>query len=214
MCGRYANHVGAMGSWEQILGDWPGQLATGYNLSPTQTVPVFITEQTLGMRWGLVPEWSKEPNSRFATFNARAETIASKPSFRNAWKHSRRCLIPALGYYEWKTEAGKKQPYFVRSTKSEPLVFAGIWEHWQRGGEQLDSCAIITRPAAPGLASLHQRMPVMLLPKMAGEWLSGLFIDEAQLTEMNTYSEVEYYPVSEMVNNGRNQGADLVSNLS
>lgn len=213
MCGRYANHVEAMGRWEQILGAWPGQLSTGYNLSPSQTVPVFLGGQSRGMRWGLVPAWSKEPSSRFATFNARAETLASKPTFRDAWKHSRRCLIPALGYYEWIKEAGEKQPYFVCSTRAEPLVFGGIWEHWQRGEEALYSCAVITLPARAGLELLHQRMPLMLAPEMAGDWLSNSFMDATELMTMSTVSDVEYYPVSKLVNNGRNQGPDLIRRL-
>ena len=112
MCGRYANHVEVMGEWLGILGDWPGESATGFNVAPTQPVPVACNDGTRTMRWGLVPRWSKEAAPKYATFNARLESAADKPAFRDAWRQSRTCLLPALGYYECRSEQGIKQPYF------------------------------------------------------------------------------------------------------
>jgi putative SOS response-associated peptidase YedK len=128
MCGRYANHVSEMRSWARILQDWPTDVALSWNIAPSQTVPAFTGPQGVGMRWGLVPHWSKESTPKYATFNARVESVADKPAFRNAWGKSKRCLIPAQGYYEWRKEEKAKQPYFIRSVDGEPMVFGGIWE--------------------------------------------------------------------------------------
>lgn len=164
MCGRFANHVKAMHGWRDILGDWPSGIPTGFNVSPTQIIPAVHSQGTCPMRWGLVPTWSKEASPKYATFNARLETVASKPAFRNAWRHSQTCIILALGYYEWRTENSVKQPYFIHMPQDRGLmVFAGLWE--QR--EDLYSCTILTRESAGNLSDLHSRMRVILSPEDA-----------------------------------------------
>ncbi len=162
MCGRYANHVKDMGAWADILEDWPTDVTLGYNIAPTRTVPAFYQDREqdstrgIGMRWGLVPAWSREINPKFATFNARSETMAEKPTFRTAWKKSQTCLVPALGYYEWQGPKGNKQPYFIRMKNREPLVMAGLWDCWKQDQEVLFSCTIITRPSeGPSPTCIH-----------------------------------------------------------
>lgn len=126
MCGRFANHVAAMRDWADILGEWPANVTLGYNITPSQTIPIFTASGGLVARWGLIPSWSNKASNKYATFNARIESITEKPTFRGAWGSRQRCLIPALGYCEWKTEHGTNQPYFVVAVDKSPLVFAGL----------------------------------------------------------------------------------------
>ncbi|MCW8908439.1 MAG: SOS response-associated peptidase, partial [Sedimenticola sp.] len=163
-------------------------------------------EGTLPMRWGLVPAWSKEAAPKYATFNARLESVADKPAFRNAWRRSQTCLVPALGYYEWRTESGVKQPYFIHSPESGGLlVFAGLWE--QREGRY--SCTILTRPSDGELAQLHSRMPVMLSHGDATSCLDQGTNTADMLLESNVHREVRFHPVDRAVGNPRNQGEAL-----
>lgn len=118
MCGRFVNHIQALRGWLDILGDWPADIPTGYNVAPTQTVPAVQTQGTFPMRWGLVPAWSKEASPKYATFNAHLESASTKPAFRNAWTHSQTSPLPALGYYEWCTEQGRNSPTSSMQQKS------------------------------------------------------------------------------------------------
>lgn len=123
-------------------------------------------------RWGLIPSWAKDPEFGVKTFNARAETVAEKPSFRNAFK-SRRCLIPVNGFYEWLTTGGAKAPFFISHVDpKEMLVFAGLFETWRGPQEEIQSCTIITTEANEFMRELHTRMPVILPPEALGQWLS------------------------------------------
>jgi len=207
MCGRFANHVQAMHEWLDILGDWPADIPTGYNVAPTQIIPAVQAEGTLPMRWGLVPTWSKEAAPKYATFNARLESVADKPAFRNAWRRSQTCLVPSLGYYEWRTESGGKQPYFIHPP--EPgglLVFAGLWE--QREGRY--SCTILTRPSDGELARLHGRMPVMLSPEDARCWLTDGTDSADRLGQSAVYLDARFHAVDRAVGNPRSQGEELI----
>jgi putative SOS response-associated peptidase YedK len=217
MCGRYANHVKDMGAWAEILGDWPEDVGLGYNVSPTQTVPAFLLDKEesrisgMGMRWGLVPAWSKEAAPKFATFNARSETIAEKPAFRTAWRKSQTCLIPALGYYEWKGEKGNKQPYFIHPKNEEPLVMAGLWDYWHQDDRELYSCTIITQPSLGQLAEVHSRMPVMLEPNQAEPWLKDGINRFNLITKQQHTERFEYYPVNKAVNRSASDGEILIA---
>lgn len=215
MCGRYANYIRYLGDWEKILGDWPDDIALGYNIAPTQTVPVFIDHKErhkgIGMRWGLVPNWSKEPSPKFATFNARSETVAEKPTFRTAWEKSQTCLIPALGYYEWKGEKGSKQPYFIRTKNSEPLVMAGLWDYWRGHDLELYSCTIITQPAVGQLTEVHARMPVTLELKQAEVWLKDGINRFNLIVKQQHTDRLDIHPVSKTVNRSTSEGEELIS---
>ena len=215
MCGRYANYIRDLGDWEKILSDWPDDIVLGYNIAPTQTVPVFIDHKDqhkgMSMRWGLVPSWSKEPAPKFATFNARSETVAEKPAFRTAWGKSQTCLIPALGYYEWKGEKGSKQPYFIRTKNSEPLVMAGLWDYWRGDDLELYSCTIITQPAAGQLTEVHARMPVTLELKQAEAWLKDGINRFNLIVKQQHTDRLDIYPVSKTVNRSTSEGEELIS---
>ncbi len=206
MCGRFYNHVQAMHDWTSLLEDWPGDGLQSYNVAPTQSVPIITEAGVVSARWGLVPAWSKEFNSKYATHNARIETVSEKASFREAWRRGRRCLVPAGGYYEWRNEHGHKQPYVI-TQRDEPLVFAGLWEPW---GEAL-SFTILTMPASASLHALHPRMPCMLEAEQARHWLAADCTDAMALAENTEVSQrCQFFKVSRAVNNARSDGATLI----
>ncbi len=210
MCGRYANHVKQMGQWSELLQNWPEDAEIGYNIAPTQNAPVFTENQGIAMRWGLIPSWSKEASSKYATFNARVESAAEKPAFRGAWKQSNTCIVPAIGYYEWKGAKGAKQPYFIRPQNEEPLVMAGLWEKWGEQDNAVYSFTILTQSSSGSLESLHHRMPVMLDPATATHWLqSGTDAIEEVLAQQNG-DLVEYFEVDTAVNKSTNEGEFLI----
>lgn len=210
MCGRYACTIQPMGRWADIFKVWIEELADRYNIAPASDIPVFTVSGWQWMRWGLIPSWSREPAGKFSTFNARAESVATKPAFRSAWKQGQRCLVPATGYYEWKKEGGSKIPYFIRSGHGEPLVFAGIWDRWGSGETELLSCSIITTGARRPIKGVHDRMPFPLDPESAFTWLHGSNRDCAVLLQHPPVVEVICYPVDKAVGNVRNQGEGLI----
>ena len=161
------------------------------------------------LRWGLVPFWAKDPSIGNRMINARSETVAEKPSFRNAYK-KRRCLILADGFYEWRKEGDGKTPYYISLADGSPFAFAGIWENWnsKESDESLQSTAIITAAASDFMAQLHQRMPVVVRPEQADRWLAG---DVELLSEVIDNSpEFRAWPVDRKVNNARNEDAALI----
>lgn len=178
MCGRYtlrtpaaevARHFGLP------LLEHLEHLEPRYNIAPTQQVPVVRLAQTgqrelVTMRWGLVPSWSKEGRPDARTINARSETAHEKPTFRGPFRR-RRCLVPADGFYEWKSHDGRKQPYYITRTDGRLFAMAGLWDHWSDGQQQLDSFTILTTEANRRLRPLHERMPVILAPEDYGVWL-------------------------------------------
>jgi putative SOS response-associated peptidase YedK len=204
--------VDAMRDWIRILGEWPTDVTLSYNVAPSQKIPVYTKEKGVGMRWGLIPHWSKEDTLRFATFNARVESVDSKPAYRSAWKKSQRCLIPAQGFYEWRKEGAKKQPYFIESRNGEPLVFAGIWDVWNGHEKEVSSCAMITRSAEKMMKDLHPRMPVILEKKYAKDWLH-VSLEDAKGLLCNQEVDLHYYKVGLAVNNPRNDGPELIKKI-
>lgn len=210
MCGRYVSKLQPLGKWTATFTTWIEEYSDAYNIAPTATVPVFTARGWTWMRWGLVPSWSKEPKTKYSTFNARAESLVEKPAYRSAWKHGQRCLIPAAGYYEWKKGKEGKTPYYITASAEEPLVFAGLWDRWADGTTELLSCSIITCDASGNLAELHNRMPLMLLQEQADQWLHGSLETNAVLLTTPPSVETRYHPVDTRVGNTRNQGPDLI----
>jgi putative SOS response-associated peptidase YedK len=166
------------------------------------------------LRWGLIPSWAKDEKIAYSTINARAETVAEKPAFRSAFK-KRRCLIVADGYYEWQATGPKsKQPHRIHFPDDRPFGMAGLWEHWERDGKTIESCTIIVTSANSQLATIHDRMPVILRPDAYDRWLDPEFEGSEQLESLlRPYPEEQViaYPVSSKVGNVRNQGPELAS---
>jgi putative SOS response-associated peptidase YedK len=215
MCGRFAFYSPAEAT-TALFGAASGaiEVAERYNIAPTQSVAA-IREDSTGtrelalLRWGLVPSWAKDPAIGNRMINARAETVAEKPSYRSAYKH-RRCAILANGFYEWRKEGNGKTPWFITMQDDSPFAFAGLWEAWsdKETGESLQTTTIITADANDFMSSLHHRMPVILQPDAADRWFSGdneLIHNVADITP-----ELKAWPVDRRVNNARNEGADLI----
>lgn len=229
MCGRYALNANLNEIIERfgVVKTPQGvALEPRFNVAPGQANPVVVgdSERTLAlMQWGLVPGWAKEPKSDYSTINARVETVAEKPTYRGPLR-SRRCLVPATGYYEWQAQAGAgrgaKQPFFMQLADgdAELFAFAGLYDVW-RGpdGQELYSYAILTTEATPQLAAVHARMP-LILPRAAEErWLDPQLSDPLRLLERiqpPPADRVRLYPVSTEVNNTANDTPALIAPLS
>lgn len=184
MCGRYEQHLDAMHGWSRVLNAWPTERAAQFNVKPTQSSGTIDAEGFRERSWWLIPPWSKEPQFRYPTFNARAETLSSKPAFRHAWKASQRCLVPASCYFEWTGPKGTKQCYAIERSDGRPHLLAGLWEHWESADQAIDSFTIITVPAAPAIDWLHPRMPRGLQDEVEADvWLHGAPEEAAALLE-------------------------------
>jgi len=175
MCGRFTIMLQVDDLREQLgLGDLPVEFSPNRNISPGQFIPVVsdaVSRQMALYKWGLIPGWAKDPKIGYHMFNARAETLAEKPSFRVPFLR-RRCLIPADGFYEWKLVGGKKYPFLFMLKEGKAFTFAGLWESWRdKNGNDLRSCAIITTEPNEILEQYHDRMPVILNEDNRWKWL-------------------------------------------
>tara|TARA_R110002126_G_scaffold106107_3_gene240838 strand:- start:16517 stop:17215 length:699 start_codon:yes stop_codon:yes gene_type:complete len=214
MCGRYAIFERPQSLQGLLEFDDAEDFEARYNIAPTQRVPVLRPkEQGDGLRldmlrWGLVPAWAKDPKIGSRMINARAETLAEKPSFRAAFQR-RRCVLPTSGYYEWQMSPDGKRPHFIRRKDGGPLFLAGLWERWGKGeDEPLETCTIITTSANAALESLHHRMPVVLEPAQFPAWFDPAG-ERAALEDMLVPAAddvLEAFEVDRQVNSVRNDG--------
>lgn len=227
MCGRFTLHAAPeeVAAWFG-LSELP-VLAPRYNIAPTQPVGIVRhATQAPGrewalVHWGLIPSWSKDPTMGARMINARSETAAEKPSFRAAMRR-RRCLIPATGFYEWKAAGRVKQPYYIRPTVGHLLAFAGLWETWLGpDGSEIDSCTILTTEANEMMASLHDRMPVLIEPADFDEWLgTGKDLNPREVEQLRhllrpaSPERLVAIPVSRTVNSPHNEGEACIAPLS
>jgi putative SOS response-associated peptidase YedK len=193
-----------------------------YNIAPSQDIlavrAIDSGERTVSLlHWGLIPSWSKEEKSHFSMINARAETVASKPAFRAAFKR-RRCLIPASGFYEWQPQDHYKQPYAICMKDNELFSLAGLWEHWESPeGKLIESCSIIVTNANAVLKPIHDRMPVILAPEDYETWLDPENHDTDSLSELLTpYSsgKMKAYPVSRKMNDPSHDEHDCIEPIT
>jgi putative SOS response-associated peptidase YedK len=183
MCGRFTQAY----TWSEIVAFLrllaPAGAALNlrprYNIAPTTDIDVVIDRgkgrELVKMRWGMIPRWwKKSPKELPATFNARAESVAEKPMFRDSFR-SRRCIIPASGFYEWTGPRTNRQPFYFTSPSGEPLAFAGLWDRWRNPetGEDVQSCTIVVTDANLFMREYHDRMPVVLAEGDFDAWLSG-----------------------------------------
>lgn len=184
-----------------------------YNVCPTNTVAVVTsadgTRRLRPMRWGFLPHWYKSPSDGPLLINARAETIAQKPAFRAAVRE-RRCLIPVSGFYEWRTEAGKKLPFYIHRKDCEPMAFAGIWQSWERGEAPMATCAIVTTEANAAVAAIHSRMPVILERADWPLWLGEAGQGAARLMVPAGEEVLSFHRVDPKVNSNRAEGPELI----
>ncbi|MGH2480111.1 MAG: SOS response-associated peptidase [Ktedonobacteraceae bacterium] len=186
-------------------------------MAPTQNVVAVLTNGTAHLdtlRWGLIPSWAKDEAIGSRMINARAETLAEKPSFRNLLR-GRRCLVVADGFYEWRSEGKEKTPMYITLQEDQPFAFAGLWDVWKNpDGEPVQSCTIITTPPNELMATIHNRMPAILRPGAYEDWLNPQLRDTEVLTHWLTPYPAELMkarPVSKLVNNPRNDMAELLA---
>ena len=218
MCGRYVlkSKLDDLRQAYDAVPEGIYELSPNYNVSPTADMPVVLREseknQIRKFRWGLVPFWADEPDSKYSMINARAETIHKKRSYKQPFA-SRRCIVPANGFYEWKKTDSGKDPYFIHSKSSDLMNLAGIYEYYQtENGEKNGSFTIITTNANDVVEELHDRMPAMLLPDEFDFWLDPGHSDIDELRDLLhpwPEEDTDFYRVSREVNNARNSGSHL-----
>ena len=214
MCGRFAFYSPAEATASLFGAHGTIDVTPRYNIAPTQFIAGVRNDEAgdrelATFRWGLVPFWAKDPSIGNRMINARAETVAEKPSFRTAYR-KRRCLILADGFYEWHTEGGVKLPYYISLASGEPFAFAGLWEHWdsKETDESLETATIVTTGANEFISRLHHRMPVVLEPATADRWMDG---DMTLLDDVTGNAPaLRAWPVRRTVNNARNESPDLI----
>lgn len=188
-----------------------------YNICPTNQICAVASaagsRRLVSMRWGFLPHWYKTTNGGPLVINARAETIAEKPAFRNACRE-RRCLIPATGFYEWTKDAkGKRLPWYIQPTGEPPLVFAGVWQDWERGDETYRTCAIVTTAANETMSQIHHRQPVTVAQDDWAKWLGEDGKGAATLMKAAPEEAMSFYRVDPKVNSNRASGAELIEPL-
>ena len=233
MCGRFvlkeeveslSQVFSAPPTQSNSVGAWGWQ--PDYNVTPAQTVPACAlggdgARALVPLRWGLHPAWREDPPASRPLFNARTETVASKPSFRSAWR-KRRALVPANGFYEWERREGdggevEKLPHYIFDPARPVFAFAGIWEMWvdpdAEDAAPLLSCATLTMPADGVMANLHHRQPVRLDAEHWDAWLAADLDTDATLAAAIPSDTLEHHRVSKAVNSGRAKGAELVERL-
>ncbi len=220
MCGRFTLQTPAKTLVKQFQVTETPTVEARYNIAPTQAI-LAVHETPDGremklLKWGLVPSWAKDASMGARLINARSETVAEKPAFRDAFKR-RRCLIPSDGFYEWQRTEGKKQPFFFQLKDGQPFVFAGLWDRWTGDdGKVIESCTILTTAANELLVPVHDRMPVILHEEDYELWLGEDVRKQDLLTDLLQpfpASEMISYPVGTRVNSPQNQGEDLISQL-
>jgi putative SOS response-associated peptidase YedK len=217
MCGRFALFAMPVEVGDLFGAPAPPELPPCYNVAPTQAVlacradPTSGARELLALRWGLIPSWAHDLAAGVKAINARAETVADKPTFRAAFK-GRRCLVPASGYYEWKGAGKAKQPYFIHPPHGL-FAFAGLWDVWQKGAAPVESCSIITTTANEATRHLHERMPVLLAPSHFAAWLDPLTPPTAlhELLKPCPADRIATHPVAPLVGNIRNDGPELAA---
>ena len=220
MCGRFSLHANpeviALSFKVGLVPDWKPR----YNITPSSKIIIVREGVEAGRvatlcKWGLIPGWAKDPAIGNKLANARGETVDEKPSFRNAFKRSR-CLIPASGFYEWKTVAGRKQPYYMQPLGAPLFAIAGITERWQGPEGVVETCAIITTGPNGVMSNIHDRMPVILSAEDHDAWLDPRNQSVAalkQLIKPCADSTMSAYAVSTRVNVPKNDDAGLIEPL-
>lgn len=215
MCGRFAFYSPseAAAALFGVSGSVP--VEPRYNIAPTQYISAIRNgedneRELVMLRWGLVPSWAKDPSIGNRMINARAETVAEKPSFRAAYSR-RRCIVLADGFYEWRREGDVKTPYFISLASGSPFGLGGVWENWhdRESDDSVQTTALITTEANAFMRPLHHRMPMILETDAANDWLGG---DNTMLeTAADKSPPLRAWPVERRVNNARNEGDELIN---
>jgi len=219
MCGRFTLRSSNKDIAEAFGVLAADDLAAHYNIAPSHQVAavraVASVRQLAFLQWGLIPAWADDPAIGNRLINARAETVATKPAFRQAFK-DRRCLVVADGFFEWKRDGRRKQPFYIARRDGRPFGFAGLWEHWRRGELAIDSCTVITTEPNETTRPVHDRMPVIVPPADYDQWLDPALHDAARLQALLRpcpADDLVAIPVSPLVNSPKNDSAECIGPL-
>ena len=214
MCGRFTLRASAsqIAEFFELLRDQIDWNIPRFNIAPMQSIlgvrASSVGREPVRFRWGLIPSWAKDAKLAASLINARAETVAEKPAFRAAFKR-RRCLIPVNGFYEWQRDGKHKTPHLISLTSSELFALAGLWEQWQSpDGSVIESCTLLTTSPNELMATIHDRMPVILKPTDYGVWLDPQLEAAPALSSLLVpypADEMQVIRVSDVVNNARNE---------
>lgn len=217
MCGRFALAAAAE-EVDRVFSCTPRDPAPPpprWNIAPTQRIDAVLIgagagRLRRGLRWGFVPRWSRAPDEGPLIINARAETLAQKPAFREACR-KRRCLIPATGFYEWRREGRRRQPFYISPARGGLMAMAGVWEEWSGpDGRRIASCAIVTVAAGPQLRPIHDREPLVIAPEAWGKWLGEEGPGAALLMHPAPEGFFALRKVSPRVNRATEDGPELI----
>lgn len=226
MCGRIAQYTSPseiarrFGVLQEHIRD--AEEAPRYNVAPSTNILAVRLgrdgeRELVTLKWGLVPPWSAEPTTSYSTVNAKAETVDTKPAFRSAFR-SRRCLIPADGWYEWQLlpDQKHKQPWYYYDSKGQPLALAGLWERWEHGNQILETCTVIVCPANELARPVHDRMPVVIGEGDWATWLDPKLQTEEAKSMLNSCPShwLAAHPVSRAVSYARSEGPELIRPLA
>jgi putative SOS response-associated peptidase YedK len=220
MCGRIANTL-PTDAMAQLFAASPSNdlpEVPNFNICPTNAVHTVYTQDGVrrlqSMRWGFIPSWYKTPNDGPLLINARGETIAEKPAFKEACR-TQRCVIVATGFYEWTKDAdGGRNPYYLSRTDGALIAFAGVWQSWGKGEIPLNTCAIVTTSANTTISNIHHRMPVMLEPEQVSLWLGEKGKGAATLMRAAPEETLTFHKVSREVNSRTGYGSQLLEPIA
>jgi len=220
MCGRFAITlpIDAMARLFDAVPSNELPYVPNYNVCPTNEVHVIhrtdSDRRLVQMRWGFIPKWYKKPGGGPLLINARSETLAKLPAFAEACR-TRRCLIPATGFFEWtKTQEGQRLPWYITHCDAKPLAFAGVWQSWGQGEQQQKTCAIVTTNANAKMQALHHRVPVILSQQDWPLWLGEAGKGAARLMQPMAYDALCFHRVDTAVNSNRASGPKLIETIS
>lgn len=216
MCGRFAlinadkKNIKKRFSLKKV----PKDLKPHYNISPSQKISVILNDnpdELKMVKWGLIPHWAKEENTKYSMINARAETITEKPAYRGPiQKH--RCLILADTFYEWQQDPEQKKPYRFMMKDESIFAFAGIWDVWEKGNEKIETCSIVTTAANNFMKPFHERMPVILPQEFENKWLANIDISEVKdILKTNDDKLMVAYEISRMINSPFNDLPEVLN---
>lgn len=216
MCGRFNVTSDPLTVLLMELVGLPHPGPDNVNAAPTETIPVLRLAESgepeiVPMRWWLTPYWSKGPSTKYSMFNAKSETAARSPAFREPFR-KRRCVVPVSGFYEWARQNNQKLPYYIRPHDAAGLLLGGLWDRWRNpeSDEVLESFTVLTVPAAPEMAFIHNRQPLMLSVEDARIWMDPGSADVDRLISSELPVAMDAVPVSSYVNNARHKDARCV----
>lgn len=210
MCGRTSLFAPADDLESRFDASVPADYRPRYNIAPGEKLAVITSDATDTMQrytWGLLPYWADKPDE--GLINARSETAAEKPAFSDAWE-SRPCLVLSSGYYEWQDGPRPSQPYRVHREGDPAFAMAGLWQEWDRNGTTLQTVTILTTAANDALASIHDRMPVVLSREDERTWLDGPLDQREALCRPASTTDLTAYPISTRVNDPTNDGPEII----